>query len=99
MQSTLPMHIMWPNAIQRTPMCIENALALNNRSVVLTPRQIQLRCLKLCTSDGPFYFRGWEHSTAWVMCSVNHEWCVAAAESLYVMLGGGSLTSGCCSQC
>jgi hypothetical protein len=73
-------------------MCIEDAFSLNNRSVVLTPRQIQLRCLKSCTSNGPFYFRGWEHRAAWAMCSVNHEWCVPAAESLYVMLGGGSLT-------
>jgi hypothetical protein len=58
----------------------------------LTSRQIQLRCLKSCSSDAPFYFRGWEQSAAWAMCSVDSERCEGAAGVLYSLLGGGSLT-------
>ncbi len=60
LQGMLPMYLAWPNALQTSPGCIQAALGMHMSASAprLTSRQIQMRCLKLCSSDAFCCIRG-----------------------------------------
>jgi hypothetical protein len=60
LQGMLPMNLAWPNALQTSPGCIQAALdmRMNASAPRFTLRQIQMRCLKSCSSNAYHCIRG-----------------------------------------
>ena len=79
LQMTVPIQVVWPNALQRYPGCLGNNNASNASSLSAWERQ---RCLLPCRGP-PFYFESWESSLSWTMCSLlGHGKCVNMTKML-----------------
>lgn len=66
LQMTVPIKIVWPNALQKYPGCLDNNATVKNKE----------QCLMSCRGQ-PFYFRSWESSLSWSLCSIlGHKQCV-----------------------
>jgi hypothetical protein len=64
LQGLLPITLSLPSALQRYPGCLEQMRIANNG----TAADRQQECMRSCR-EYPFYFRRWEDSAAWIMCS------------------------------
>lgn len=75
-QVVLPAKISWPNALQEVPGCAGSDWWLSYTSNTTSssagaaggPTGSAGRCLKSCRGE-PFYFRSWESTVAWAVCS------------------------------
>jgi hypothetical protein len=68
LQGLLPITLALPSALQRYPGCLEQMRIANNG----TASERQQECMRSCR-DEPFYFRRWEDSAAWMLCSFTGE--------------------------
>lgn len=57
-QQSIPIKIVWPNSLQKSPGCLGNATSLYGKQ----------QCMRSCRGH-PFHFRSWESSLSWAVCA------------------------------
>lgn len=83
----MPAKVVWPNALQVYPECLEKPWWVNSSSSpsAVPQSRSSAECMKSCRGP-PFYFQSWESTLAWAACYTASDLGICSSGSLAVQL-------------